>query len=281
MTITFKAHEAAKKQGQHMPWACSNCTYYNVASARQCEMCDAPRPGGGPPPVPVIETAAPEPEPAFAASTLGAKPAKFSFLRPMSKLLPGPSNQVRIGQRLPPIQPKAVTPEEDGKAAEPFSSYAGDHGSGAVRSALDGGRRLGAPTQSPFIWGSFERNTGSWTPYSAAETAAIEDAFARGLQSINLPTCFNATIHFNRFGGHHHQTTPAVGSKPEGYRSVLRGKAGEKATLHWDWDRSMWRLEYPDRHTGARAAGGYLRCSDDNSTSSFDLVQSTRGSEEA
>ena len=98
------------------------------------------------------------------------------------------------------------------------------------------------------IWGSFERNTGTWTPYSATETAAIEDAFARGHQSINLPTCFNATIHFNRFGGHHHQTTPAVGSKPEGYRSVLRGKAGMKATLHHDG--SMWRLELPNFHTG-------------------------------
>ena len=128
MPITFKAHDAAKKQGQHMPWACSKCTLNNVASARHCEACNAPRPGGGPPPEPVIETAAPEPEPAFAASTLGAKPAKFNFLSPMSKLFPGPSNQVRIGQRLPPIQPKAVTPEEDGKAAEPFSSYAGHHG---------------------------------------------------------------------------------------------------------------------------------------------------------
>ena len=133
-------------------------------------------------------------------------------------------------------------------AAEPFPSYAGGHGRGAVRSAPDGGRRPGAPTQSPPIWGSFERNTGTWTPYSATETAAIEDAFARGHQSINLPSCFNATIHFNRFGGHHHQTTPAVGSKPEGYRSVLRGKAGMKATLHHDG--SMWRLELPNFHKG-------------------------------
>ena len=106
----------------------------------------------------------------------------------------------------------------------------------------------GAAGRHTHIWGSFERNTGTWTPYSATETAAIEDAFARGHQSINLPTCFNATIHFNRFGGHHHQTTPAVGSKPEGYRSVLRGKAGMKATLHHDG--SMWRLELPNFHTG-------------------------------
>ena len=241
MPITFKAHEATKMQSQHMPWACSKCTYNNVASARHCEVCDAPRPGGGPPPEPVIETAAPEPEPAFATSTLGAKQAKFRFIPPLSALFPGPSNLGRNRQRLPPIQDVAVkNPEEDSVrprapgAAVPFSSY--------------GGGRLGAPTQSPPIWGSFERNTGTWTPYSAAETAAIEDAFARGHQSIKLPTCFNATIHFNRFGGHHHQTTPAVGSKPEGYRSVLRGTAGMKATLHWDG--SMWRLELPNFHTG-------------------------------
>ena len=106
---------------------------------------------------------------------------------------------------------------------------------------------LAAGRHTP-IWGSFERNRGTWTPYSADETAAIEDAFARGHQSINLPTCFNATIHFNQIGGHHHQTTPAVGSKPEGYRSVLRGKAGMKATLHHDG--SMWRLELPNFHKG-------------------------------
>jgi len=257
MPTTYKAHEAPKKQNQHMPWACSKCTFINVASARHCETCYAPRPGGGPVPEAVIETAAPEPEPTFAASTLGAKQAKFRIFSPMSALFPGPSNlgRNRVGQRLPPIQGVAVTtPEEDGMwprapgAAEPFPSCAGGHGRGAVRSAPDVGRRPGAPTQSPPIWGSFERNTGTWTPYSATETAAIEDAFVRGHPSINLPTCFNATVHFNRFGGHHHQTTPAIGSKPEGYRSVLRGTAGMKATLHWNG--SMWRLELPNFHTG-------------------------------
>jgi hypothetical protein len=59
---------------------------------------------------------------------------------------------------------------------------------------------------TPWVWGSFERNTGTWTPYSAAENAAIEDAFARGDPSIDLPTCFNAVLHFNRSGGHHHQS---------------------------------------------------------------------------
>ncbi len=100
---------------------------------------------------------------------------------------------------------------------------------------------------APAIWGSFERNTGTWTPYSRAENTAIEVAFARGDQMIELPTCFNAVLHFNRSGGHHHQMTPAVGSKPPGYRSVLRGTAGMKVPLYW-WDDGftrMWRLEMP------------------------------------
>jgi hypothetical protein len=39
--------------------------------------------------------------------------------------------------------------------------------------------------------------------------------------------------------------TPAVGSKPPGFRSVLRGRAGDKATLYWWEDQRLWRLEHP------------------------------------
>ena len=129
--------------------------------------------------------------------------------------------------------------------------HIGSRGRGAAPSAegsVGRGAGGGAPTQSPPIWGSFERSDGQWVPYSAVDNAAIESAFARGEPFMDLPRCSNATIHFNRSGGHHHQTTPATGSKPSGFRSVLRGMAGMKATLHWDG--SMWRLEYPDRHTG-------------------------------
>jgi len=97
------------------------------------------------------------------------------------------------------------------------------------------------------IWGSFERNTGTWTPYSRGESSQIEAAYARGDETISLPTCFNAVLHFNRSGGHHHQLTPAVGSKPPGFRSVLRGTAGQKVPLYW-WDvgsSRLWRLETP------------------------------------
>mmetsp|Transcript_18395 Transcript_18395/g.47119 ORF Transcript_18395/g.47119 Transcript_18395/m.47119 type:complete len:313 (-) Transcript_18395:280-1218(-) len=78
----------------------------------------------------------------------------------------------------------------------------------------------------------------------------IEEAFRRGDSTIGLPTCFNAVLHFNRGSGpndHHHQLTPAVGSKPPGFRSVLRGAPGQKVTLYWDDDgmTRLWRLEIP------------------------------------
>lgn len=98
------------------------------------------------------------------------------------------------------------------------------------------------------IWGSFERNTGTWTPYSAVENELIEASYQNRAPSAEVPTCFNAVVHFNYGGGaqdFHHQMTPAVGSKPPGFRSVLRGTVGQKVTLYW-WDEArMWRLDYP------------------------------------
>ena len=98
------------------------------------------------------------------------------------------------------------------------------------------------------IWGSFERNTGAWTPYTAAECARIEAAYQSGQPDVELPTCFNAIVHFNYNGGsqdHHYQLTPAVGSKPPGFRSVLRGNIGQRVTLHWWADTRLWRLDLP------------------------------------
>jgi len=99
------------------------------------------------------------------------------------------------------------------------------------------------------VWGSFERNTGTWCPYPDPEK--IEAAYARGDASIFLPECFNAHVHFDRAGQvtHHHQRTAAVGAKPAGFRSVLRGTPGDKALLyfHMDVGLGMWRLDPPDR----------------------------------
>ena len=96
------------------------------------------------------------------------------------------------------------------------------------------------------IWGSFERNTGTWTPYSQSESSAIEAAWQNpNVADLEVPTCFNAVVHFSRDGGQHYQMTPAVGTKPAGFRSVLRGEHGQKATLYW-WEQTrLWRLEPP------------------------------------
>ena len=91
-----------------------------------------------------------------------------------------------------------------------------------------------------------QRNTGTWTPYSTSENAAIEAAWNSGAPEHSVPTCFNAVVHFSRDGGQHHQMTPAVGTKPAGFRSVLRGEAGQAATLFWWEEQRLWRLEQPD-----------------------------------
>lgn len=112
---------------------------------------------------------------------------------------------------------------------------------------------LGAQIKTMFVWGSFERNTGTWTPYSTAENQVIEAAFVSGQPSVDVPSCFNAVVHFNRNPGrnqHHHQMTPVVGSKPAGFRSVLRGSVDQRVILYW-WESkytgttAMWRLDEP------------------------------------
>lgn len=115
-----------------------------------------------------------------------------------------------------------------------------------------GGQAGALPTPAPIppsaavVWGSFERNTGTWCPYP--DSAKIEAAYQRGAVDVFLPECFNAHVHFNRMGPHHHQTTPAVGAKPAGYRSVLRGTPGDQALLYFHLDAGlggMWRLDPP------------------------------------
>ncbi len=109
-----------------------------------------------------------------------------------------------------------------------------------------------APSALPrgICWGSFERNTGTWTPYSTSEQQQVEEAFARGAESVTLPSCFGAVVHFasGHGGQHHFQRTPAVGSKPPGFRSVLRGVIGEEAKLYWWGDQQLWRLDGPERY---------------------------------
>ena len=65
----------------------------------------------------------------------------------------------------------------------------------------------GTDASLPWLWGSFERNTGMWCPYNESEQ--IENAFIRGDRSVSLPQCFNATVVFAQ--PHCYQRTPAIG----------------------------------------------------------------------
>jgi len=115
----------------------------------------------------------------------------------------------------------------------------------SLKSAISREAHPTAPER--IIWGSFERNNGSWTPYSSAENEAIEAAFQQGLPRIALPTCFNAVVHFigSKGDAHHHQTTPAIMGKPPGFRSVIRGVPGQAVPLYWWGKLEMWRLDEP------------------------------------
>mmetsp|Transcript_30800 Transcript_30800/g.94424 ORF Transcript_30800/g.94424 Transcript_30800/m.94424 type:complete len:328 (+) Transcript_30800:14-997(+) len=114
------------------------------------------------------------------------------------------------------------------------------------RAVIEGPSQEASSTLEPFsrqriCWGSFERNTGQWCPFS--EQDEIEAAFQAGEKSIFLPNCFNATVHFTR--PHFFQTTPGFGTKPPGYRSVLRGEVGSIVRLHY-WNNSKaFRVDPP------------------------------------
>lgn len=101
------------------------------------------------------------------------------------------------------------------------------------------------------VWGSIERNTATWCPYPDQE--AVESACQRGERSIFLPACFNATVHFMSPPHNHYQLTPAVGTKPAGFRSVLRGTVGQVVTVFWHATERMWRLDHPGQRPGEDA----------------------------
>ena len=66
--------------------------------------------------------------------------------------------------------------------------------SDVARQISAAGHQVGARGGSGrVVWGSFERNTGTWCPYPDPEK--IEAAYARGDASIFLPECFNAHVH--------------------------------------------------------------------------------------
>jgi len=92
-------------------------------------------------------------------------------------------------------------------------------------------------------WTSFDPNTGNQQPYM--DTNLIEEAFLADKSSIYLEKCFNATIYLTY---PQYQTTPAVGSKPIGWRSVMRGTVGTNITIYWDTTMEKWTI-YSDQYS--------------------------------
>lgn len=94
-----------------------------------------------------------------------------------------------------------------------------------------------------FIWGSFERNLGTWCPYTKEECRQIEDSYRSSQQSVHLPSCFGATLHFSRDDDLHYQITPQIGAKREGFRSVHRATFGEQIFLYWNDHFQRWEKQ--------------------------------------
>ena len=78
-------------------------------------------------------------------------------------------------------------------------------------------------------------------PKTYPETNTIEQEFQSGKDNIYLET-FCRTIHFQE---PFTQTTPRIGAKPKGIRSVVRGNLGENITVYL-WPNGRWYTKLPD-----------------------------------
>lgn len=81
-------------------------------------------------------------------------------------------------------------------------------------------------------------------PKTYPESSHIEQEFQCGKENIFLET-FCRTIHFQQ---PFTQTTPRVGSKPRGIRSVVRGDLGDKFTVYL-WPNKRWYTTIPGEYT--------------------------------
>ena len=68
-------------------------------------------------------------------------------------------------------------------------------------------------------------------------TQEIEESYQCGRPTIFLKECFNATVTLTE---PYKQNTPAVGSKPSGYRSVIRGFPGQTIKIYWWNNKKKW-----------------------------------------
>lgn len=87
-------------------------------------------------------------------------------------------------------------------------------------------------------WGSIDPIMGFSKTYP--ESAKIEQVFCNGEHTIFIDT-FSITVHLRE---PFHQTTPRIGSKPKGYRSVFRGEVGQSITIYL-WSNSRWYTTVP------------------------------------
>ena len=82
-------------------------------------------------------------------------------------------------------------------------------------------------------WGSIDPIMGLAKTYP--ESAKIEEAFSNGEQTMSIDT-FSITVHLQQ---PFHQTTPCIGTKPKGYRSVFRGEVGQPINIYL-WQNQRW-----------------------------------------
>lgn len=93
-------------------------------------------------------------------------------------------------------------------------------------------------------WCSLEPIEGKLDIYEAS--SQIETAFQNGLPSIYLPNSFNATVFLTE---PFHQNTPAIGGKPAGYRSVIKGTVGQTFEIYFHSHKHRWYTTPPDYDT--------------------------------
>ena len=98
-------------------------------------------------------------------------------------------------------------------------------------------------TKNTICWVSIDPWNGNTITYPESQT--IEEAYQNKEDDIFLEN-FTRTIHFKDCL---HQTTPAVGNKPKGYRSVIRGNVGDKVKVFYWICSKRWYLYPPSYYT--------------------------------
>ena len=89
-------------------------------------------------------------------------------------------------------------------------------------------------------WGSIDPIMGLAKTYP--ESQKIEEEFLAGKESMFIDT-FSITINLKQ---PFHQTTPCIGAKPKGYRSIFRGAIGQIITIYFWSNSNRWYIIPPN-----------------------------------